>query len=643
MESFEEISQPHIYPASNKKKWFFIGIGIFIAVCIVVVGFGLFRFFSISQSLYSSLQEAESALKKSEFSQSKLALEDAHYSAQDLQSLLGTFSFVSAVPGIGGSYDEVQKISNAALLSIRPALQVVRISEQIDNVLQSTKEQRFQDASESQRMEVIQILLKSLPELSGAHAELTLALSQLQNISDEKIKGPLLGMKEKLEKRDVLFQEFLDSSVMLVKILPALAGYPKEKTYLFLLQNTNEVRATGGFIGTYGIVKVKNGMLTHFKTDNVYNLDKPATYLHVPAPEPYRKYGGREDREWFFRDSNWSPDFPTAAQKAQWFYEQEGGSEKLDGVISITPAVLVSLLKLTGPLIIDDLTFTSENVVDQLQYQVEKGYLQEGLPSSQRKEIVGTMARLVLEKIMNLPNEKAHDLYTLFNLHAQEKDILFFFNDPVMQLFARDAGWTGKVRSSEGDFLQVIDSNLISLKTDKVMDKKINYLVSEHKDGYVSGRVELTYTNTGDYTWETGMYKNYVRILIPEGSKIIETAGAQKFMKSKGAAELEISHEHGKMVVGAYFTVAPKETKTFFVEYQLPPKIYQDIARGSYTALFQKQSGISKHIVNAEFSFLHDISSIDTDIASLKKEQAHASFSTPTNTDHELIIKFSNK
>lgn len=40
-------------------------------------------------------------------------------------------------------------------------------------------------------------------------------------------------------------------------LLPSTTGYPEEKNYLLLLQNSNELRPTGGFIGTYGIVKIK--------------------------------------------------------------------------------------------------------------------------------------------------------------------------------------------------------------------------------------------------------------------------------------------------------------------------------------------------------------------------------------------------
>lgn len=643
MDPLEDISESHNYSPTSRGRWFLIGFGVIILVSILCAGFIFFRFFSLSQNLYTSLEEAESALKKSEISTAKLAFEDALYSLKDIESLFQTVSFIQIVPGVGHPYQETKKVFHAAVLSIRPALEITRITDSVSRVWDTDEQMRFDQAPEEKRMEVIQLLLQSLPALVGAHAELKLALQQLENVSDTHIKGPLLRMKEKLEKRDLLFEPLLDSSASVVKLLPVLAGYPEEKTYLFLLQNTNEVRATGGFIGTYGIIKVKNGILTFFKTDNIYNLDKSATRLHVPAPEPFRKYTTRKDREWFLRDSNWSPDFPTAAQKAEWFYEQEGGKENLDGVFSITPAVLVSLLKLTGPLTVENLTFTHENVVDQLQYQVEKGYLQEGLPSSERKEIIGTLGRMVLEKVMNLSQDKFHELYSLFSRHALEKDILVYFNDQLMQTFARDASWTGKVRSTEGDFLQIIDTNLIAMKTDKVMEKKITYNVVEHQEGHVTGRVELTYTNTGDYTWETGRYKDYVRLFIPEGSKIIDTKGAQISEDNHELAPLEVSHEHGKMVVGAFFTVEPKTTKTFFVEYQLPPKIYQDISRGSYSLLLQKQSGISKHHVDAHFSFLHDISSTDTQLKIIPEGTTGITFSTPSNTDHEIKIRFGNK
>ena len=42
----------------------------------------------------------------------------------------------------------------------------------------------------------------------------------------------------------------------LLTLYPNFAGFKEPKTYLVLLQNSNELRPTGGFIGSVGIANV---------------------------------------------------------------------------------------------------------------------------------------------------------------------------------------------------------------------------------------------------------------------------------------------------------------------------------------------------------------------------------------------------
>lgn len=50
------------------------------------------------------------------------------------------------------------------------------------------------------------------------------------------------------------------------------------------------------------------------------------------------------------RDSNFSPDFPYNAQKAEYFYRLGGGREKFDAVIAVNADVFNHLLKIIlGP------------------------------------------------------------------------------------------------------------------------------------------------------------------------------------------------------------------------------------------------------------------------------------------------------
>src|SRR6185503_15609297 len=112
---------------------------------------------------------------------------------------------------------------------------------------------------------------------------------------------------------------------------------------LMLFQNYDEIRGTGGFIGTYGVVKVENGKIQSLKIDSIYDLDG-SNYSRIAAPGPFQP----EIPKWGMRDANWFADFPTSAKKILQMYEH--GVETADGVIAFTPQLFENILNLTGPI-----------------------------------------------------------------------------------------------------------------------------------------------------------------------------------------------------------------------------------------------------------------------------------------------------
>ncbi|MDP2933693.1 MAG: DUF4012 domain-containing protein, partial [bacterium] len=148
--------------------------------------------------------------------------------------------------------------------------------------------------------------------------------------------------------------------------LPALFFQDQPKTYLLLFQNNRELRATGGFIGTYGLATFQSGKLTNLKIETVYNPDGQLKKT-IPPPGPLQRF---LTSRWAMRDSNWFFSFPDSARKAGEFLKLETGVAA-DGVIAITPRLFENLLRLTGPISMPayGVVLTAENFVDQVQYQ----------------------------------------------------------------------------------------------------------------------------------------------------------------------------------------------------------------------------------------------------------------------------------
>ena len=61
--------------------------------------------------------------------------------------------------------------------------------------------------------------------------------------------------------------------ISLLTIAPEIIGFNGEKNYLLLFQNNLELRPAGGYIGNFGIVKVKNGNPISFEIHDTNIFD----------------------------------------------------------------------------------------------------------------------------------------------------------------------------------------------------------------------------------------------------------------------------------------------------------------------------------------------------------------------------------
>jgi len=112
--------------------------------------------------------------------------------------------------------------------------------------------------------------------------------------------------------------------------LPSILGQDTNKNYLILFENNMELRPTGGFIGHTVLQNFGGGKLNGLDINDIYSADGQLKG-HGEPPAPIKNYLG--EANWWFRDSNWDPDFPTSAERAEWFLNKEM-DQNFDGVIS---------------------------------------------------------------------------------------------------------------------------------------------------------------------------------------------------------------------------------------------------------------------------------------------------------------------
>ena len=400
-------------------------------------------------------------------------------------------------------------------------------------------------------------------------------------------------------------------------VLSDLAGYDSAKTYLVIMQNNHELRPSGGFIGVYGILKIRDGQIVSLDIDDSYALDRLAeSYLEVEPPVAIKKYLADK---WFFRDANWSVDFPTSAEKLIWFYGEEGGLEGIDGVIAFDPDFIASLLKVVGPLEALGEEFKAENFTDKLEYEVEMNYRERGISKTERKAVVGLLAGQLIDKVKQLPALSWFKVLNQVEQNLTAKHLLIYSKDPAIQKVLVANGWAGAVKPAANDYLLVADANMVALKTDRVVDKQINYLVQENQNGELIAIVTLHYTNNGDYDYRTSRLRSYTRIYVPEGSELIAVQGAMSNDRGENPGTegtVDVYQELNKTAFGAFWYINPGESKSLIFEYKLPARIKSAFTQEEvYTLFVQKQPGTTGHQFNFKLKLDDLEKQLETDLA----------------------------
>jgi len=479
---------------------------------------------------------------------------------------------------------------------------------------------RFADLTKEEKREMLRRFQTELPRLRLARDKLDIANELWLRIPQDDLAAPIRSALAPLAETIPLLAETLDNAVPIIEVLLPLAGYPEPRRFVVLLQNANEIRPGGGFIGNVGTVTFDAGDLAEFEFQDVYAIDNPVNDVwDEKPPEPMLRYLGVQ--KWFLRDSNWSPDFPTSAEQALDFYIRETElnrhaplDHRPDTLIALEPGFFEDLLGLTGPIVVDGITFDRENFFDTLQFEVEVGFHQQGIPVDQRKDIVARIGDEIVSRLLALPASEWPSVFSIFRESLGKKDVLMYSRDPQFLTILDARGWTGRVRPTNGDYLWVVDANLAALKTDGAMKKNIRYrLDADHPDGPLA-TVTLTYTNTApdfrDFRYTR--YRSYTRVYVPEGSELLASRGAMKndIHLTGGIVvpgQTDVFRELGKTVFGAFWSVEPGKTGELEFTYRLPPSSAARIRTGMYHLDIQKQPGVSDTGIRLEHTFANPV------------------------------------
>jgi hypothetical protein len=403
-----------------------------------------------------------------------------------------------------------------------------------------------------------------------------------------------------------------------------ILGRDNQRRYLFVFQNNNEMRPTGGFIGSFALVDIDRGEIKRIEIPGggSYSVQGQLSEK-VVAPYPLHLVNAR----WEMQDANWFPDFPTSAQKIKWFYEKSGGPT-VDGVIAMNASLIPKLLEITEPIDLPAYgkTLSASNFIEETQKAVEFEY---DKTKNKPKQILADLAPELLKKIFDAQGEDLLKIVKVFKSGLDEKNIqLYFENEGAQEKFA-SYNWTGQMKDSSKDFLAIVNTNIRGYKTDAYIKQDISLVSDIADNGEITNTLTITREHTGSWkkTFDRQSNINFLRVYVPSGSKLLSAQGFSELPKSafepadpdwktdtflekiQGKIWVEpdsntfVNNEFNKTVFGNWIQTDPGEKQTIVISYKLPFTLTKNpdkqwfeffknkTSKPFYSLFLQKQSG----------------------------------------------------
>ncbi len=365
-------------------------------------------------------------------------------------------------------------------------------------------------------------------EIASLENNLGLALAQATNLLGDKHFPFSIALVrrfcERTEEQLDSLRRMVTTASGLFALYPQIAGYKEPKRYLVLLQNSMELRPTGGFIGSLGLITFADGKMTEFAIQDVYEVDGQLKG-HVDPPAPIGELLAQE--HWYLRDSNWDPDFKVSGQRAAWFYEKETGT-RVHGVIAVSTPLVVDLLSATGPIELADYNdrISAENFFGKSLFYTQENFFP---GSTQKKDFLGSLARTLITKLTTDTASNSIAVLRAFVSALERKNIQFMFEDPSVQSLVERFGWAGRhvlsaaCTAREGaecvsDPLSIVEANMGVNKVNYFVTRAIEREITIDANGGISERVLVRFRNaapTGDTPLVGSAYQAYVRFALP--------------------------------------------------------------------------------------------------------------------------------
>lgn len=348
----------------------------------------------------------------------------------------------------------------------------------------------------------------------------------------------------------------------------------RDGRYLVMLNNSNEIRPSGGFPGTYAIVSISNGRLQDYSFHVIGEFD--AAYADnrttvLPAPSPIDTYLLQDHL--LPRDAGWSPDF---TENAKLWLEmwQIAGFPAVDGVIAVSDQAVESIFAVLGPMTVEiegaPVTITGDTVIDVIESYRDG-------PGNVHKEAVRIIGTALLEQIKGagLGNQRA--ILDNIQASADHREIQIYSTNADVQAEVVTRGWDGALYPQpDVPTFALTLANVIGNKASANIQVSADLKLTTQVDGRIGVEATLLLKNDGDPRgpqFYDGFHRTWLSVWLPPGAVLASTTPATDSPPMEDDAR----------ALGFHVPLMTQESKTIVVTFTLPA--------GSEELLLRRQSG----------------------------------------------------
>ena len=571
-------------------------LAIFVAAALVFIALPVGSFLFSSQRAVSSLEKAKvaiSGMDSESLKKDSLLAADSFNSARKSLRRVGWLFSITKKANYLSSYDKLLGSAESFSRALYSASAAVKPLENAVSILRpDTKDVLNADSFGDAKLGIAE----AKNNLSLAEADLS---GVDESLFPEKIKTKIT----EYTNYTVVAREMFDSGYTLISELPQILGVDSEKKYIFWFQNSNEIRPTGGFIGSYGVLTLDKGKIKNFVIDDIYNPDGQIDLrkIAVTPPDPIKNF--LKENVLYLRNSNWDPDFPRATKTFDDLYFKVTG-DTINGYVAVDLDFVKSLLKVTGPLFLAPYNenISADNLYERAQYYSGFDYQ---VGSSDKKSFLTVLGSKLMERLFALKSEDYSPLLSQLGTSLDQRHLMIYFTNNAVDKLLAEKHWDGSLVDTSGDYLFVVNTNLGGTKANYYVKNKMAYEVSSlTRDGLLRANLYLDYKHTADNNaWPGGPYTDYVRAITQNGSKL---TGAK--ISYNGGVESDIFKDIVISKEGTYntfetsFKINPGESARITLSYDLPVNLSITKEQNQYNFYWQKQGGTGSDDYSFSFS-----------------------------------------